>query len=332
MINLDLLLIKKRLLLLICCFCALSGITTAQTISLNAPKDSLTVGEVFNLSVAVKSSTPFDKVVFPDSKAFGENLEFLSFKHYKVSNSSDSAEFKLQYFAVEDVVISPLPIKIVTNSDTNLVFTEPVQLLYKQTIASEEDPFKPLKPNFNFPQVIWPYLLGLILLIAIALFVWWKFFRNEEVEVIEPKEIPEFQNPLLELKEILDRIKEQHTSSTEKDYKWFYSELGDALRWYIEELYKIPALESTTREVLRYMDAFGVDVELVKHTRKVLNEADMTKFAKFEPTLDASLKAFNEGLAFYERAKVVDESRIRRLKTEFENEFVKDLEEENGMG
>lgn len=332
MINPDLLLIKKRLLLFIYCFCALSGFASAQTITLNAPSDSLTVGEVFDLSIAVKSSTAFDKIVFPDSSFFGENLDLLSFRHFKVSNSSDSAEFRLQYFALENINIPSLPIKILANSDTTLVFTEPVQLFYKQTISSVEDPFKPLKQNFKFPQTFWPYIAGLIALLAIGFFIWWKYFRTEELEIVEPKEIPEFQNPLLELESILNRIKKQHADASKKDYKWFYSELSDALRWYIEVLYKIPALESTTREVLRYMDAFGVDIEMVTHTRKILNEADMIKFAKFEPTLEASLNAFNEGLVFYERAKTVDESRVQRLKTEFENTYIMDQEDDNGVG
>lgn len=332
MIELDRPLVKKRLLLLLCCFCLMSRFASAQSITLNAPTDSLTVGEVFDLSIAIKSSTTFDKIIFPDSSAFGNDIDFLSSKHFKVSNSSDSAEYKLQFFAVEDINIPPLPVKIVVNADTNLIFTQPFQLFYKQTISSEEDPFKPLKPNFNFPKIIWPYLLALLLLIGLSLFIWWKYFRHKEQEIPEIKEIPVFEDPILELETVLHRIKETHTNTVDKDYKWFYSELGDAMRWYIEELYKIPALESTTREVLRYMDAFGVDVEMVKHARIVLNEADMTKFAKFKPTLDESWKAFNEGLAFLERAKDVDASRIRRLKTEFENQFKIEQENEHGMG
>lgn len=332
MIKFDRLLIKKRLFLLIYSFCFMQGFVSAQTITLNAPSDSLTVGEVFNLSIAVKSSESFDKIIFPDSAVFNGNLEFLSSKHFKISNSSDSAEFKLQFFAIEDTRIPPLPIKIVTNSDTNLVFTEPFQLFYKQTISSEEDPLKPLKAIFKFPRTVWPYLLLALLLIAIGVFVWWKYFRNKEKLTDEPKPIPVFENPLIELESVLSEIKEKHTSSADKDYKWFYSELSDALRWYVEELYKIPALESTTREVLRYMDAFGVDVEMVKHARTVLNEADMTKFAKFKPTLDESMKAYNEGWLFFERAKKVDSARIQRLKNDFEQQFVNNQEEKDGMG
>lgn len=332
MIKVDRTLIKKRLLLLIVSFWLIPGFLSAQTITLNSSTDSLTVGEVFDFSIAVKSSESFNKVIFPDSSTFGDNLDFLSSKHFKVSSLSDSAEYKLQFFAIEDINIPPLPIKVVIDSDTNVVFTEPFQLLHKQVIASEEDPLKPLKPNYKFPRIFWPYLLIILVLIAVGFFVWWKYFRNKEEEKVETKPIPIFENPINELESILNKIKKQHTDSASKDFKWFYSELSDALRWYVEELYKIPALESTTREVLRYMDAFGVDLEMVKHARIVLNEADMIKFAKFKPTLDESWKAFHEGWAFFERARIVDLNRVQRKKAEFERQFINTQEVEHGMG
>ncbi|MEQ9279243.1 MAG: hypothetical protein RLN83_07070 [Balneola sp.] len=332
MINIDRHSFYRNLITFIGCFCLISGTSTAQNLSTTGPSDSLTVGEIFNFSIAVKNSSPAEKVIFPDSNSFGGDIEFISVKHFKVSAANDSAQYELQFFGIEDDAIPPLPVKIVSNADTNLVFSKPYPLFYKQTIASEEDEFKPLKPNYAFPVVLWPYLIGLLILLAIAFFIWWKYFRNQQTESVEPKPVPEFKNPIQELESVLLSIKEEHTANSEKDFKWFYSELGDALRWYIEELYKIPALESTTREVLRYMDAFGVDVQLVKHTRTVLNEADMTKFAKFKPTLDESWTAYKEGLAFLERAKIVDSSRIHRMKVDFESQFIQKEEEKYAVG
>jgi hypothetical protein len=321
-----------QFLLFLICFLFTTNIGLSQQISVTVPDDSLTVGETFFYAITVKSSTSFDKVIFPDSSHFSGDLEFISSKHFKISENSDSTEFNLQFFGVEDIIIPPLPVRIVTNADTALVFTEPENLFYKQTIASEEDPLKPLKEIFKFPRTIWPYLLAFLLLIAAGIFIWWKYFKDKENEAPETVEIPDFQNPLSELENLLNQIKERHTNNPQKDYKRFYSELGDALRWYIEELYKIPALESTSREVIRYMDAFGVDVEMVKHTRIVLNEADMIKFAKFKPTLDQSWKAFHEGYTFLDRARIVDSKRIDRMKSEFENQFKTQQEENYGMG
>lgn len=321
----------KLLITFISCFYLISGTAAAQNLSTTGPVDSLSVGEIFNFSITLKNSEPAEKVIFPDSNSFGGDVEFISVKHFKVSAANDSALYQLQFFGIDQGVIPPLPVKIISDSDTNFVFSKSYPLLYKQTITSADEEFKPLKPNYTFPIRWWPFLIGLLLLLVIGFLLWKKYFRNIHEE-IEPKPIPEFKNPIKELETILKNIRKKHSNSPEKDYKWFYSELSDALRWYIEELYKIPALESTTREVLRYMDAFGVDVQLVKHTRKVLNEADMTKFAKFKPTLDESWAAFKEGLAFLERTKTVDNMRIHRMKTEFESQFIQNEEDNYAVG
>ena len=332
MIKIDRHLFSRNLFILFACFCFTSTTALAQNVSVKGPVDSLTVGEIFNFSISIINSVPAEKVIFPDSNAFAGDIDFLSSKHFKESASKDSTEYSLQFFAIDDATIPPLPIRIVSNTDTTLVFTEPYKLFYKQTIASEDDEFKPLKQNYSFPRVIWPYLIGFLILTAIGFFIWWKYFKDQKLEETEPKPVPVFKNPIDELESILISIKEKHSENAEKDFKWFYSELGDALRWYIEELYKIPALESTSREVLRYMDAFGVDVQLIKHTRLVLNEADMTKFAKFKPTLDESWNAYKEGLAFLERAKTVDSMRIHRMKTDFESQFTNEEETNYAVG
>ncbi len=305
----------------------------AQNLSVQSPSDSLTVGEVFDFSITLNSQENFSKLIFPDSTYFNGDIEMVSSRQFRLSDYSDSTHYQLQFFGIENSTISPLPVRIVFDNDTTTIFTEPVQLLYKQTIASEEDPLKPIKPIFEFPRAIWPYIVGLVVLLLAAALIWYFFFRKQEVEETEPAPVPVFHNPLDELELRLEQLKADHESNIEKDYKDFYSRLGDAVRWYIEELYNIPALESTTREVLRFLDAFGVDVELIKHTRKILNEADMAKFAKFKPSLDQSWKAYNEGIAFLERAKVIDNDRIRRKRLEFfKSHNVTQEEKVNGMG
>ncbi len=314
------------------CLCSFSF---AQSLSVQSPEDSLTVGSVFDFSITLKNSQTFEKAIFPDSTYFNNVVELVSSQHFKISNSSDSSHYTLQFFGVGDAVISPLPVLVVNGRDTTTIFTDAVSLAYKQTIASEEDPLKPIKPIFKFPGKWWPYLLAVFVLLVIGILVWYFFFRTNEVEEQHSIPIPVFKDPSIELERLLSDLKSDHQQKIEKDYKEFYSRLGDSVRWYVEEVYSIPALESTTREVLRYMDAFGADVELIKHTRKILNEADMAKFAKFKPSLDQSWNAFKEAEFFLERARVIDQDRINRKRSDFiKAHSIKNENEEvvHGMG
>lgn len=333
MIDIDRLLTIR---LQICClvFLLFSGVVQAQTVTVTSPTDSLEVGETFEFAISYKSTTTYDKVIFPDSTLFGADLGFRSMQQYKLSDYADSTVYELQFFALDEATIAPLPLRVISAGDTTLLFTEAVVLNQRSVLASAEDPLKPSKPIFEFPITLWPWILGLLLLAAIAYFLYQKYVVNKEEEPVQEVIIPEFQNPLNELEQRLRALKTKHDDSIEKDYKTFYSELGDALRWYIEEVYKIPALESTTREVIRFMDAFGMDIEMLKHTREILKEADMAKFAKFKPTYEQSLKAYHLGHSFLERARQVDIARIQRLRDEFEAQFqtIQTEEADHGMG
>lgn len=309
--------LPNSLILLVCSF-FLMEIASAQTLSVQSPDDSLTVGQKFELSFTINSKENYNKVIFPDSTQFPSQLTFHKVEHYKVSDFSDSTKYQLQFFATSDVNLPPLPVKVLSNTDTVTLFSPPITLIYKQTISSTADEFKPYKPVYEFPKSIWPYFVILLFLAIIGYLLWKKYANREIVEVEEPKAKPVFTNPLDELERSLSRIRNNHQNLPIKNYKHFYSELGDALRLYFEELYNIPALESTTREVMRYLDAFGVDTELTQRTRNVLNEADMIKFAKFTPTLDQSWKALDEADAFLLRAKNVDMMRIDRKRKEFD--------------
>ncbi|WP_321539627.1 hypothetical protein [Flavobacterium piscinae] len=73
------------------------------------------------------------------------------------------------------------------------------------------------------------------------------------------------------------------------EVKEYYSELTDIARTYIEEAIEIPAMESTTDELIA---AFKIAVvkkklsltdETIKNLEKVLKQADLVKFAKSKP-------------------------------------------------
>ncbi|MFA5667600.1 MAG: hypothetical protein WC967_00020 [Balneolaceae bacterium] len=313
----------KLLFFLLSIFFALNTTSVAQSVSTNGPTDSLTVGERFNFALKVQSDKQYDKIIFPDSTFFTNHIEFVERKQFRVSNFADSVNYSLQFFANKDINIAPLPVQIVAGKDTTTLFTSVYPLHFKSVITEQTEDFAPLKPIFDFAMIIWPWVLAALLLGVVAYFLYRKYRKKPEVvEEVEVK-VPVFINPLQTLEQRLSEIKHEHSNRIEKDYKHFYSELGDSIRLYLEEVYSIPALESTTRELMRYLEAFGVDLELASETRAILTEADMIKFAKTTPTLDQSWQAFQRGLTFYERAKSYDIQRIARLKERFEAQFKK---------
>lgn len=316
--------LKEKFLLI--CFvlllCSSSGIS--QTSTVKVPQDSLTAGEVFWISLKIQLDQTYDKVIFPDSTIFPETIEWLGMRQYRITDFADSISYRLQFFANQDVILPPFEVGLVLSGDTTYISTNSSFLFFKSVLTSEDAELKPLKPIFAFSQFPW-ILTFIILMVLLAIFLAYRVFNNKkEVPVIKYVPAAAFQDPLDELEKTLIHLKTGYNLPQTKDFKFFYSSLSDSIRKYFEDLYNIPALESTSRELLRYLDAFGVDHEMIKSTRTILNKSDMVKFAKFTPTLDDAWDCYHESMNFLDRARLIDASRISRKRTEYETSIAEE--------
>src|SRR5690606_38100833 len=101
----------------------------------------------------------------------------------------------------------------------------------------------------------------------------------EEVVYTSPIEKATSQLQNLEKENLLER-------GEVKDY---YSKLTDIARVYIEEAIHVPAMESTTSELIEAMRAatrskkMNLSQDTFEQLEKVLRTADMVKFAKSKP-------------------------------------------------
>jgi len=132
----------------------------------------------------------------------------------------------------------------------------------------------------DFKNYLW-WLLGALLLIGIILyFVLRKKETKEELEA----RIPPYDLALMRLGELDEKQLWQKNK-----IKQYYVELTDIVRNYIERELKIPALESTTDELIETIEDFNtsstlnIPKETIDKLNKLLQEADLVKFAKFKP-------------------------------------------------
>ncbi|MFD1315373.1 hypothetical protein [Namhaeicola litoreus] len=132
----------------------------------------------------------------------------------------------------------------------------------------------------DFKEYLW-WLLGLLLL---TLLIWYLLKRKKKSVVEKKIEIPPFE-------EAKQRLKELDSKNLVKQnrVKLYYVELTDIVRTFIERELNIPALESTTDELLDIITDFnassklGIPNETIFKLKKLLQEADLVKFAKSHP-------------------------------------------------
>ena len=128
-------------------------------------------------------------------------------------------------------------------------------------------------------------VFGLILLI-LAVFL---ILRVQKKLIEKRKELPPFDRALLELKAL-----EDERPRLQEEYKSYYSKLTDVVRRYLEEEANITALESTSRELLKKLELLkdsgklDLDGETLRSLKRVLEHADLVKFARSAPEFEVA--------------------------------------------
>lgn len=302
-------------LLLSFCFAA-SGL--AQQVHTYVSTDSLQVGDLFDYTIVFDGS--YENVSFPNENAFEEDLTVNSIQRYQSPAGRDSVVYTLQFFAVDDMTIGEKQILIQTETEDTTLTTVPVPLFFKTALAADEDEFRPMKPIFSFAMLWWPYILGLIVLL-IGGYYFYRWYTNREIQEEPETEYeppPPFSDPLDELKETISSLSDVEYLKTDEQFERFYIDLGDAIRLYLKRVYEFQALEMTTTEITLNLQEEHAPPIIISITRKVLNEADVVKFANFNPGTEGAQSALQSAKKFIETAEVVNDEQIRYMKYKYE--------------
>jgi hypothetical protein len=133
----------------------------------------------------------------------------------------------------------------------------------------------------DFKPYVWYVLLALII---IGLIIYLALRKKEILEEVYVPALPPFEEAIQKLHELDEKLLWQNNQIKE-----YYSELTEIIRAYIERELKVPALESTTDELIETLTDFKdsksivTTKETIKKLRDLLREADLVKFAKSKP-------------------------------------------------
>lgn len=215
------------------------------------------------------------------------SFELLSIDGPAVGANERVWNFKLITFDSGKVFIPPIPFSYTIAGDTvprqavsNMVFLT----VHGVTVDPQGD-VKDIKPPFDAPwtfEDVLPYLISLVL---VALAVWaYRYYqkkkRERESAVIPSKPvIPPAQAALAAL-----RILEDKKLWQQGKIKEYYSEATEIIRRFLEDQYRILALESTSDEIMQQLKPMPEAQPLLKQFRSFLTTADLVKFAKYAPT------------------------------------------------
>lgn len=245
------------------------------------------IGAQFNLTLKTNVDT-LSKVVFPTSKNFGK-MEVI--RSYVVDTIKHGDRYELikkygvtQFDSGKYVIPS---LKVLINNKAFATDSLLVEVSNVKVDTLKQKLFD-IKPIVEVPYELsyfWKYVLIILLILGIGALIYWliKKYQNKKVEIEE-----ELKSPI-ERATILLKTLEQKELWQKGAVKEYYSELTDIARNYIEEAIEIPAMESTTSELILGLRAASIkkkmtlSAETLENLERVLKQADLVKFAKSKP-------------------------------------------------
>jgi hypothetical protein len=274
--------IKLYLLLLL-----ISTATFAQqkvVTSIDTTKNK--IGAEFKLTLKTSVDT-LSKVVFPKLKNIGA-LEVIQSYPIDTIKKDDRYELIKKYGLTQfDSGKYTIPsIKILINNKAFL--TDPIKVevanVQVDTLRQKMYDIKDIVKAQESLGDWWEYLLGVILILGVGAFVYWytKIRQKKKIE----EEV--YKTPIEKATSLLNTLEKKELWQ-HGEVKAYYSELTDIARNYIEEAIEIPAMESTTSELIAGLKAASLkkkmklSQETIENLFTVLKQADLVKFAKSKP-------------------------------------------------
>jgi len=194
---------------------------------------------------------------------------------------------RLTTFDSGKTVVPPIQFWYKAIGDTlqRSAFTNPVFLSITTIPFDPKGDIKDIKPPLNAPWTFGdflPYLiaLGTLLLAALAYYYYRKRKKKQEEALLPSKlALPPAQAALMAL-----RILEEKRLWQQGEIKEYYSEVTEIVRRFLEDQFRILALESTSDEVMQQLKSLPEASPLLKEFGAFFTTADLVKFAKYEPT------------------------------------------------
>lgn len=274
----------ERLILLL--FLFLAGTAFGQEVETSVDTTTIKIGEQINYEISVKADKDA-MVVFPEGQTF-EPLEMVEAFPVDTSKVEGKYELLKKYALTQwDSGRYTIPQQkiIIDNREflTDSLLVE-VNNVIVDTTKQKLYPIKPaveVPSRFEMPAWAW-WLLAVLVLGGLI----YLFFRRKKKKEEAAKRLPPYEQAILELK----KLDESHLLEN-REIKEYYSQLSAAVRRYLDEEVFDHAMESTTGELVAYLEAerttgkLNIDQKTIDNLKQVLQRADLAKFANSKPDM-----------------------------------------------
>lgn len=281
----------------------------AQKAAAHLDSTAILIGDQVGLHLEVRVPAG-KKVMFPNAMDTVTNkIEIVEKSAVDTTYTADSMTVKQQLtvtsFDTGYLAIPPFKFGYGAKEIEDTLESEPLLLRVNPVKVDTTQPIKnikgPMEAPVTFAEML-PWILGALALLLILLALWYIHKkRKANKPVLQPRPKPK-EPPHAEAMKALESLKQKKLWQNGK-IKAYYTELTHILRVYIERKFEVPAVESTSQEVLEELKQFGIDRDVYDNLKECLETSDMVKFAKMEPLPDEHERSYNAIYAFVNHTK-----------------------------
>lgn len=295
----------------------------AQSIEVFADTDTTEyiVGDFIHYTLELKYSKDI-RVEVPSVIDSISVLEFISEdKPVKQENENEVYELRKFVFSKYDSAEVKIPgyninYYVGNETEASKIRVNPVSILVRTIEVDQagdiQDVKSPIKIELNWILIVLIALGVVIILATIYLIV--RYYRNKKTGGVTEKRI---------IKVPAFRIALDSLSSLDKKKLWqqgkvkeYHSEITEIIRKYFEERFDVLALEMTSGELLDSLQSKSDSGEILGITREFLSNADLVKFAKFQPMPTVNEEMMKQAYEIVNKTKVEEEIKVETLEVQ----------------
>lgn len=274
---------SKNLLLPLFLLFSFSLFAQQPKVTATIDSSNIQIGEQIKYSIQVETDST-DMVVFPENSF--SPLEVVESLKTDTTRNEDRFKLLKEYALTQfDSGRYMIPAqKVLINEKQFLTDSIPVEVATVEVDTTKQKMYsiKPsveVPPKFEFPVWVW-WLLAAIVIIGGLLFYFLRKKKKAEAE----KELPPYEQAMEELHKLDDS-----TLLEKREIKEYYSRLTNSVRRYLDRKIYDRAMESTTSELITYLELKKEAGELqlqentIQELKIILQRADLAKFANSRP-------------------------------------------------
>ncbi len=271
--------------------------------------DSIMIGEQITYILKVDAASGLEIMLPEISDTLSSLLEVISLLSTDTIISDDRMVIEQAYlitgFESGSQIVPSQEVIYKRGVTVDTARSMPLIINIYDPVVDTSEQIKPIKPPINTPVTFkeaLPWIasgLGGLLLLGAAVWIIRIYLKRKKdpggfsQKPLEPAHVIAFRD--------LDKLKEEKIWNT-GEVKHYYTRLTEITRHYIERQYGIPAMESTTEEILQAFRRANPDDNLLDEILKELLElADLVKFAKEDPLPVDSQTNLNTAYIFVQK-------------------------------